>query len=212
MSRGLLAQPARHAAFAGRVRSLAKTLCLQGVDMSQLLAVATIAYCLCGSLASAGTSLEGLVRPCRVIEFGYYLDGGTNGGRLVDAGGDTLEFCVGTKSSIHMVKPGEKAAPLEPCSFFVGSDSPGAPDARQLEICGAEENQLLAVLLAWVDQVLPDAEFGDLRRQYSSLTGMLQRHEFVEQSQLTNEQARALHVGIILVSRAAECASKARGN
>lgn len=145
--------------------------------------------------AVADPPLGGLICPCEVTSFDIYLDGGTLGGRIVDANGISWGFCLDGRMQINVRSaPGEESAPPKPRAFFFGAEHPDHLGARPIDVYGEEELRLLAALHSWVEEVLPLDQFRTARSEYHACTNAQQRQDFVRAHNFTDKQARALWV------------------
>lgn len=97
-----------------------------------------------------------LGQPCRVVEFGMYLDGGTIGGILVDAWQRRVPFSFGGPMSETFVdSEGEHTSGESYFAAHVGAKHWRDNHSVRLAQGSKGEEELLRSLMGWVDSVVP---------------------------------------------------------
>ncbi|MBK8167856.1 MAG: hypothetical protein IPK64_18080 [bacterium] len=158
-----------------------------------------VVIAICATTAAvADPPLGGLICPCEVTSFDIYLDGGTLGGRIVDANGISWGFCLDGRMQVMSSAADEEHVPPKPRAFFLGAEHPDHLGARPLDIYGDEELSLLAALHSWVERVLPLDQFKTARSEYRACTNAQQRQDLLRSHEFTDEQARALWIDSVV--------------
>ena len=105
--------------------------------------------------AAADSLLARLSRPCELVYCSMFLDGGSIGGTLVGASGDSLEFCHDRR-----MRELRQDHPLRhlPREVFIGAGYVTDSGSIALAPASPQESTLVVLLQEAIDSILPPAE------------------------------------------------------
>lgn len=123
--------------------------------MVMRLSVPLVSLLVLSGAANGSEPVEVLHRmecPCPVVRTGRYLDGGSVGGVLQCANGDSLEYFW--DSGMRSTEP---ATSLPPRLLYIGTDSPAASRTTSIAANSSAEKHLVDLLQCFVDSVFSKA-------------------------------------------------------
>ena len=146
-SRGRIADNTGWSPTAGGVVSV-EALRLRVLAIVLMLASACIS-CAGSGPSSVRRSALGITPPCSLRSCGMYKDGGSIGGVLVGNRGEVLKFLLPRKLWIggrSRDRAGYRAWEAAPRPVYIGSDRPGDPVAKPLEVGSRVERAFIDML------------------------------------------------------------------